>query len=188
MKGELHITLLWNPQEIQIFKNTCEFVKMKPIIIELENRHDDKYIQVMTSSVCDYNDIIVESQKFIGKAVQRIKFEIQPNPAEKHRQHIYYETHFRLKLYKGYDRDLLIKTAKVELPNCYFSKNLLKKGDSFDYQMVTYRSNEDYQKFFEEVEHIRSFLRFGNIEFDKVEIEECIYDSNTSLDDLWFKK
>ena len=65
-------------------------------------------------------------------------------------------------------------------------KGKVKKSDDFNYQMMTYRGyNQTYQEFVKHLEEGKAFLGIGGIEYDKVEIEECIYDSNVSLDNLW---
>ena len=68
------------------------------------------------------------------------------------------------------------------------SQNFFKKstdGSKF-VNMITYRSNLcGYDSFKEEVELIKLSLMSNEFEFEKVEIEYAIYDSNIHHDDVW---
>ena len=63
-----------------------------------------------------------------------------------------------------------------------FSK---KKDDDYKYQMCTYRSKENIDLFLKKINDFKKYLIDKNILFDKVEIEECILDTNENLDNKW---
>ena len=55
--------------------------------------------------------------------------------------------------------------------------------------MLTYRENRlDLQPFEHNVSLMKMVLDLEGIEYDKVEIEECIYDTNVDVDASWLKK
>ena len=55
--------------------------------------------------------------------------------------------------------------------------------------MITYRSYTDhYNEFLYVIDVIKLELKLLNIQFDKIEIEECIYDTNEKIDNNWLKK
>jgi hypothetical protein len=55
--------------------------------------------------------------------------------------------------------------------------------------MITYRNNLcGYDTFKEEVEMIKYSLVSNGFEFEKVEVEYAIYDTNVSHDNAWLKE
>src|SRR5688572_3503242 len=107
MEYEIHITV--GSTDREAFKADCQDIGVKPIVIETqrENVFND---QVMTSSKYREGDYmekleeITEGLRNKGYHIVRKKVEIYPG-REKHESHLYYETHFRLKLPKGFDRE-----------------------------------------------------------------------------------
>jgi hypothetical protein len=71
------------------------------------------------------------------------------------------------------------------------SQNFFKKsndGSKF-INMITYRNNLcGYDTFKEEVEMIKYSLVSNGFEFEKVEVEYAIYDTNVSHDNAWLKE
>lgn len=186
MQFEVHITV--ESDNIQKFRADCQEMDVKPILIETEKQGVFNN-QVMTSSKHlgdDYRptlNILYKRIKEKGYNVLRMKIEINPE-AEKHADFIYYESHMRLKLVKGFDRNLLFEFCKIH--DFHLSKNLFKSCEGFDYQMMTYRDNSiNYEEFVKRIEQMKTVLRLHRIEFDKVEIEECIFDSNIFIDKNW---
>ena len=51
--------------------------------------------------------------------------------------------------------------------------------------MCTYRSKENIDLFLKKINDFKKYLIDKNILFDKVEIEECILDTNENLDNKW---
>jgi hypothetical protein len=186
MEYEIHVTV--SSSDIDLFVHDCKSISVKPIIIETEK--DNVFNnQVMTSSKhSDDNcletlDQISSSLKSKGYSIIRKKIEIRPLEV-KNDHHIYYESHFRLKLDKQFDYTELRKVCK-EL-NFHLSKNLFKKSLEFNYQMITYRDyNTTFFDFNNRINEMKGRLSDLNINFDKVEIEECIFDSNINVDSNW---
>jgi hypothetical protein len=55
--------------------------------------------------------------------------------------------------------------------------------------MISYRDrNIDLISFIKIINSMTSYLKDNNILYDKVEIEECIYDTNENIDKNWLKK
>ncbi len=71
--------------------------------------------------------------------------------------------------------------------NFHKSKNVFKKidNDTF-YLMATYRTNViDLIRFDKIISNFKNVLNNNSFEFDKVEVEACIIDTNESLDYKW---
>jgi len=186
MLYEVHVTV--NTDDIELFRSDCNKIGVKPILIETERKGLFNN-QVMTSSKHtgdDFKptlDLITSQLRDFGYEVLRKKIEILPEE-NKHDDFIYYESHMRLKLPKGFNRGLLLEFCRIH--DFHLSKNLFKSCEGFDYQMMTYRDNSiDYEEFVKRIEHMKTVLRLHRIEFDKVEIEECIFDSNIFIDKNW---
>lgn len=189
MNYEIHITV--NITDIDKFKSDCESIGLKAIVIETENNSNFEN-QVMTSSKHsgdDYKpklDSIVCKLQELGYTILRQKVEIEPcMTRKKHPDHLYYETHFRLKLPIGFDLDF--HKNDIKSLSYHLSKNVFKKDDTHYYQMITYRNrkSEDYFYFMFFINMMSRYLKYYNIKYDKIEIEECIYDTNVSVDQSW---
>jgi len=195
MKYEIHITV--NTTDIEKFKSDCNFIGLKPIVIETQNKKCFDQ-QVMTSSKHhseDYNqdlNRIVNDLCHMGYEIIRKKVEIEPERngfgvGVKHETYLYYESHLRLRLPIGYD----LTTFKEKITNkqWHFSKNLFKKDETYYYQMLTYRESKlDLIPFEHNISIMKLILDLEGICYDKIEIEECIYDTNINLDDSWLNK
>jgi len=187
MEFEIHLTVK-TPRDIEEFKSTCMDLGVKPIIIETERKGEFGQ-QVMTSSKYSaphYQDALnhiyfgLLQKKYL---ILRQKVEIFPQ-TDKHVAFKYYESHLRLKLPKGFDRTNLLKIC--DLNHFHLSKNLLKSDELFDYQMITYRNSKiSYVNFCKMINEMTSCLENNRIEYDKVEIEECIFDNNITIDKSW---
>lgn len=187
MEFEIHITVQ-TTKELDEFKKDCDEIGVKPILIDLVDQE-----QLMTSSKHRYNgdmrDILVPMYTKLqfdkGYQVKRMKVEKKPESI-KDINFKYYETHFRLTLPKGYDRTALI--ALCYEYNFRLSRNLFKVSDEFDYQMITHRTKTGgLSQFNLLVNKMKTELNNLGIVFDKIEIEECIFDTNESLDYEWLK-
>lgn len=187
MHFEVHLTV--NTTDVEKFIEDCKVIGVKPIVIEVENKELIER-QVMTSSkhiAPSFEDTLLklsEELTDLNYTIIRQKVEIQPEFQNKHRDFVYYETHFRLKLPKEFNRTVLIELCRLH--KFHLSKNLFKKSDTFDYQMITFRDNSiNYAGFISGIEKMKTDLNSLNIEYDKVEIEECIFDTADSLDKNW---
>jgi len=186
---ELHVTVNIEGKElIQQFIKDCNSINVKPIVIETE-KDGEYHNQVMTSfkvKADEYktslNKLVIQLIDF-GYHVVREKVEMEPGD-EKHPDHIYYESHLRLRLPNGFD----LTNHKVFFNSCNFhlSKNVFKRTDTHFYQMLTYRTNVlNLSSFKIIVEAMKQSLASIDIECDKTEIEECIYDTNETIDASW---
>lgn len=188
MNYEIHLTL--EVSDIETFKNDCKKVGIKPILIETENYNKEQGIQIMTSSQHkgkNYKNTLKYLNNLLtGYNVLREKVEIQPLP-KKHPEHIYYESHLRLVLPKDYNMDIIRDLCKKNDFHC--SKNLLKVDNNYIYQMITYRGYEmKLQSFQKKICNMINILQSKKIDFDKVEFEECVFDTNVNVDNSWLTK
>jgi hypothetical protein len=188
MEFEIHITIE-NSKGVSNFIADCSILNVKPVLIHLGDNE-----QLMTSSKHRYNgdmrDILVplytKLQFDMGYRVLRLKVEKKPEPI-KDINFKYYETHFRLSLPKNYDYEVLNKICDEF--DFHLSKNLFKVDDNYDYQMITYRTKEGgLSQFNMVINQMREKLNEFTIKYDKVEIEECIFDTNEELDYRWLNK
>jgi hypothetical protein len=190
MQFEIHITV--ETDDVQKFVADCKGFGCKPIVIETQ-REEIHGIQVMTSDKFagdSYEIALTNTVNFLesrGYKILRKKVEKQPEQ-QKDKNFIYYESHFRLKLPKVKDEvAMVLLKGYCKTFNWHYSKNLFKSSPDFDYQMVTRRDYEmSLNEFLDvDIQGMKSFLTKMGIEFDKVEIEECIYDSNIKVDESW---
>ncbi len=187
---ETHLTI--EVIDINKFKLDCLKLGVKPIFIQTENHSNELGDQIMTSSkhndeyyLNTLNKLIFEFENNNYKILRK-KVEIQPEET-KHPEHIYYESHLRLKLPKDYNIDI-IKELCIK-SNFHLSKNLFKTDELYNYQMITYRNNFiNYNTFQYIINKMIDILNKIDIGCDKIEIEECIFDSNINIDNNWLNK
>jgi NTP pyrophosphatase (non-canonical NTP hydrolase) len=196
------------------FKESCKSLCLKPIVIEfqLENGTIE---DVMTSSkhfgdnrsAYEESERISTQLKSLGYNVIRKKIEtvpwhsaapiidgVIPIPND-----CYFESHIGV---------VIIPEQKDKLQNyvnflnesfedsecggvAKLSQNFFKKSEdgSKFINMITYRNNLcGYDTFKDEVELIKLSLMVNEFEFEKVEIEYAIYDSNIHHDDAWISE
>jgi hypothetical protein len=186
MEYEIHITVENNDN----FIDTCNKIGVKPIII-IVDENNKEFDQVMTSSkhsgnsygevLIDLTDKLIENnQRIIRQKVERIPGDnIDSN-------HIYYESHLRLKLKKGYNKNPIKVICKYL--DFHLSRNFFKRNENYDWIMITYRNKKvPLDNFNKIIDYMKSLLDNMMIEYDKIEIEECIYDSNEDYDKYWLK-
>ena len=200
MHYEIHLTI--DEANIGTFKFDCEILSqyimshIKPIVILTQNEQHTAQ-QVMTSSkhygetfedcMSTLNRIKLELEGF-GYTIIREKIEKLPESTTS-RQFVYYESHVRCKINKANFDEVMQRIKEAAIPQVHLSKNLFKEDKDYNYQMLTYRDyNPNYKSFILNIQSITESLRAQNVEFDKLEIEECIHDSNASVDSEWMKK
>lgn len=171
--------------DLEQFKVDCKTLGVKYVAIDLQRTK-----QLMTSSTGIYEDGYMDvANELLGKSyvINRIKVEKYPDKYKRDENFIYYESHLRLKLPISYDLTKLDPLCKKF--NLHKSRNLFKKSKEFKFQMLTYRSyTDDYKKFSNHITRVQSALNTINVVYDKVEIEECVYDSNEKLDEQWLSE
>ncbi len=199
---------------VEDFKHHCKSLGVKPIVLELQLENgtlDD----VMTSSkhFGDNRSAYEESERIarelskLGYRVVRKKIEtvpwhsaapvvdgVIPIPND-----CYFESHIGVVITPEQKENL---NNFVDFLNDTFehsesggvakmSQNFFKKsndGSKF-INMITYRNNLcGYDTFKEEVEMIKYSLVSNGFEFEKVEVEYAIYDTNVSRDNAWLKE
>jgi hypothetical protein len=190
MNYEIHITL--QVSNTETFIKDCAEIGVKPIVIETQNNNIFEN-QIMTSSKYSgshYSLVLNQLVSFFENkkyTILRKKVEIQPE-LQKNEEHIYYESHIRLKLPKNFEYQPLIELCTET--NFHLSKNLFKKDDNYIWQMITYRDYESLTggEFALKIYLMEKKLQTLNIFYDKIEIEECVYDSNEEIDKSWLNK
>lgn len=182
MEFEIHITVKNNG--IDKFIQDCKELGLKPVLIEAgcsnqlmtSSKHSNKNFFEVLVPLCD---LLIER----NYSLLRLKVEKKPE-STKDENFSYYESHIRLKLPKDFNYDELKKECLIQ--NFHLSKNLFKKDEDFNYQMITYRMNKGcLTKFNLVINKMTKRLNDMGINYDKIEIEECIYDTNENLDKEW---
>jgi NTP pyrophosphatase (non-canonical NTP hydrolase) len=202
---EIHITVdfvnLELEKEIGRFKNACEHLGVKPIVLDLENG-EDTIKDIMTSSHFFGNNggVIMEVQRIkdhlekIGFKIIRSKIETVPwHPAapqqggEKMPGDCYFEAHIGC-IITPEDKPGLVEIAKQQ--GAHISKNFFKKMEDGRYvNMITLRNYETFNSAFDaQVENLKRKLDQGGIYYEKVITEFAIYDTKVSHDFLWLSK
>jgi len=196
------------------FKDSCKSICVKPIVIEFQ-LDNDTLEDVMTSSkhfgdnrsAYEESERISNQLKEMGYKVVRKKIEtvpwysaapiidgILPIP-----NNCYFESHIgvtitpeqkdKLQNYVNFLNDSFEDSecgGVAKLSQNFFKKS--EDGSKF-VNMITYRNNLcGYETFKEEVELIKLSLMSNEFEFEKVEIEYAIYDSNIHHDDIWISE
>ena len=196
---------------INIFKGICQDVNVKPIVIDLELKDNNLIKDVMTSSkhIGDNRSAFEECERISnyltskGLVVVRKKIETVPyHPAapvistgKEIPNGCYFESHIGVIISPDEKDDLndfvnniLTNGQLIELSGkAKLSRNFFKPvKDGKFVNMLTYRSNIcGRPKFQLEVEGIKHLLKEEGFEFEKVEVEYSIYDTNVSHDSAW---
>lgn len=189
MHYEIHITV--KNALIEKFKQDCLEIGVKPILIETE-RGKIFGEQLMTSSKHRGSSFLKKLTDICkdlisrGYTILRKKVEIQPE-SHQHDRFKYYESHLRIKLDKEIYQEKYYELNEIcKEKTFHLSKNLFKVDENHVYQMMTYRSSEDsYDEFMDKITDTVLALQTKGFECDKVEIEECIFDSNIEIDKNW---
>ena len=192
--------------DIDEFKVACNKIGVKPIVLDLEanstiikdHMTSSKHFGDNKSAYLESQRIFEELEKF-GFDVVRTKIETVPwHPAAprigEHKNGCYFESHIGViisqdeKNYLNLFIDKLKDKEFVELSGkAKLSRNFFKKSEDGKFiNMLTYRSDKVGKPTFElEVETIKQLLSDNGFEFEKVEIEYSIYDTNVSHDTKW---
>ena len=208
---EIHVTIE-APSSIDKFKKSCSSIEVKPIVIDLEINDGSVIKDVMTSSKhFGDNRTAYEESKRICRELELQGFKVLRNKIESIPWHpsapvistgkeipngCYFESHIGVTIYPGQKDELndfvkstLTNGSLIELSGtAKLSQNFFKKskdGSKF-VNMLTYRSNMcGSPKFKLEVEGIKHLLQEEGFEFEKVEVEYAVYDTNVTHDAKW---
>jgi NTP pyrophosphatase (non-canonical NTP hydrolase) len=210
--GDEDVVNSWSGS-ISDFRYDCEDIGVKPIVIDLEINDGSVLKDVMTSSkffgdnrtAYEESERIVKELKDRGYKVVRNKIESVPwHPAapvistgREIENGCYFESHIGIIINNDEKRSLnhfvnefLMNSDEVELTGtAKLSQNFFKKNDDGKFvNMLTYRSNTCGRiKFQSEVEMIKSLLEEYCYDYEKVEIEYAVYDTNVTHDAKWIK-
>ena len=210
---EIHVTVDGRKDSLKFdiddFKEDCSFTKVKPIVIDLEINDGSIIKDVMTSSKhFGDNRTAYEESKRICRELELQGFKVLRNKIESVPWHpaapvistgkeipngCYFEAHIGVTIYPDQKSELndFVKslTGLIDLSGfAKLSQNFFKKskdGSKF-VNMLTYRSNIcGSPKFKLEVEGIKHLLQEEGFEFEKVEVEYAVYDTNVTHDAKW---
>jgi hypothetical protein len=202
----------WSDKILDKFKDTCARIGVKPIVIDLEINDGSIIKDVMTSSKhFGDNRTAYEESKRICRELELHGFKVLRNKIESVPWHpaapvistgkeipngCYFEAHIGVTIYPGQktelndfvkstltDGHLIELSGTAKLSQNFFKKS--KDGSKF-VNMLTYRSNMcGSPKFKLEVEGIKHLLVEEGFEFEKVEVEYAVYDTNVTHDAKW---
>ncbi len=200
---EIHVTVK-KPDDIQLYKETCSKVGVKPIVLDLEN-YKEASIDVMTSSVFygdnrgayEETNRISNELKNAGYEVIRKKIETVPfHPAapsnktaqQKMPEGCYFESHLSVIISNDPRNELLMDIARNH--NAHLSRNFFKKITEGKYiKMVTLRKYEGtYELFRHDLDLLKRDLTSYLFEFEKEIVEFSIYDTKVSHDFKWLNR
>ena len=199
---------------IDNFREDCKSIEVKPIVLDLEMK-EGSIKDVMTSSkhFGDNRSAYEEANRITNKLtsfgykVVRKKIETVPwhpaaptfNTGEPIPNGCYFESHIGVTITPD-EKELLQKfveglnsgcteAGRIELGGtCKLSQNFFKKskdGSKF-VNMLTYRDNITCKEDFEHaVDAIKWSLDKCGFEFEKVEVEYALYDTNVNHDSKW---
>jgi NTP pyrophosphatase (non-canonical NTP hydrolase) len=210
---EIHVTIEANSflESISEFKEDCKDIGVKPIVIDLEINDGSILKDVMTSSkhfgdnrtAYEESERIVKELRDRGYKVVRNKIESVPwHPAapvistgREIENGCYFESHIGViinndekKSLNHFVNEFLMNSDEVELTGtAKLSQNFFKKNDDGKFvNMLTYRSNTCGKITFQlEVETIKSLLEEYCYDYEKVEVEYAVYDTNVTHDAKW---
>lgn len=198
--------------EVDDFREVCQEVGVKPIVLDLEINGESPIKDVMTSSkhfgdnrtAYEESERIAKELSRYGYKVLRKKIETVPwHPAapvistgRKILNDCYFESHIGVVISPDQKEDLddfvnntLTDDHLIELwGTAKLSQNFFKKSkDGSKYvNMLTYRCDMiGKPSFILQVEGIKQLLKEEGFDFEKVEIEFAIYDTNVSHDSKW---
>ena len=203
---ETHITIR-RPDDIRDFLCACSDytnfneIKLKPIILDLQNGGKSVMTDVMTSSkhMGDNKSAQIDAENIVnflkscGFDVLRTKIESVPwhpaAPIDSDKKFFmpedcYFESHIGIIA----TDDTVDRLREISYNNnCHLSKNAFKKIDNDSYIiMATYRStNQTYETFLESVESIKLDLTENGYNYEKVIVEFSVYDTKVKHDIEW---
>jgi len=196
------------------FKKQCQYLGVKPIVIELQ-LENGTLEDVMTSSkhFGDNRSAYEESERIANKLVKLgyrvVRKKIETVPWHSAAPIIdgilpipngcYFESHIGVVITPDEKQELnnFVEALNTGLEDtgvggvAKLSQNFFKKsndGSKF-INMITYRNNVcGYNTFKDEVEMIKESLISSEFIYEKVEVEYAIYDTNVTHDDVWLKE
>jgi len=204
---EIHVTIKHpGPDDettspIEDFIYVCKELKVKPIVLDLENNGESVMKDVMTSShhfgdnKSAYQEALWIETRLKAKRfeVLRVKIETVPwhpaapvNDGDKMPKDCYFEAHIGCII--SIDEKLKLSHL-AQTFGAHLSKNAFKKIENGKFvNMVTLRNKDcTYSWFKAEVDDFVNSLNKEGILFENIETEFCLYDTKISHDYLWLK-
>jgi len=202
---EIHITVK-RPENISKFVSDCkDKLKVKPIVLDLQNGGEVIIEDVMTSSHCYGTNAssYIEAKRLsfelltLGYEVVREKIESVPwhpmapsndSHSTKMPQDCYFEAHIGVLIKNLEEKASLEEIAKSN--DSHLSSNAFKKNpDGSSVMMVTLREKKGTREVFDaNLEKLKDSLLSKQFSYEKVITEFAIYDTNVSHDFPWLKK
>ena len=197
---EIHITVELLPLGKSFFEKVCKFIKVKPIVINLEKSPGCIIQQdVMTSSkyfgtyelVYSYAISIKKNLEEYGFKILRIKIESEPQHEKSPKQvgdsmppGGYFESHIAFLIEKSQREQLQVIAQEG---GARVSHNPFKIIDQKMVVMMTLRDYESPFILFDEKlqKLIRNAKNNNFIPYKKIEVEFAVYDSNNNHDGSW---
>lgn len=205
MLYELHVTV--NAEDgidIEKFKNDCANLKVKPIVLDLQNQLGEKVMDdVMTSSKClGNNGDAFEEMKRISNSLSELGYNVIREKIEAAYWHTkapfkdfgdtqmpkdcYFECHFGVICS---DEVLPALSQIAKDTDSHLSKNAFKSYEDGTYTiMLSFRSyTMMYEDFREHLDKIVNLLHKNNFVVDKEIVEFSIFDTKVQHDKEWLK-
>lgn len=204
MPYEIHVTVDGSHGIfVDKFKGDCAELKVKPIVLALQNQSGTKVMSdVMTSSTMlttASGDVFNEMNRIVkglqerGYRVVREKIEaawwhpkapFEADGQNKMPEDCYFECHLNVKCTK--DRLPLLGSIAKQT-GCHLSQNAFKVYDDESFTiMITHRSYDKmYEGFNAELAEIKSALAKNEFKWEKEIVEFSIYDTKISHDVKW---
>lgn len=198
---EIHVTVQSFIETDEFFRDLCAEIGVKPIILELENKGQNVMHDVMTSShffgtnTGAYHECL-RIESFLlknGFKVVRKKIETVPwHPAAPvgdadMPKDCYFEAHIGC-IINEEQKPRLQELAEIN--NAHLSRNYFKKLDNGMFvNMLTLRWYDcNYEKVKHDVQRTKLHLTRNGMEYEKVIVEFCLYDTKVSHDFKWLEK
>jgi NTP pyrophosphatase (non-canonical NTP hydrolase) len=198
---EIHVTVKLPDTAINLFKEVCGQIGVKPIVIELEKNGENVMRDVMTSShffgtnAEAYHECVRVADELTknGFDVVRKKIETIPwHPAAptgdaKMPQDCYFESHISCVITPE-EKALLSDIAQRH--DGHLSKNFFKKLEDGKFvNMITLRWYQgNLVDFMEHLDKLKKDLTDNNVLFEKTIVEFSIYDTKINHDFKWLEK
>jgi NTP pyrophosphatase (non-canonical NTP hydrolase) len=202
---EIHVTVQLKEGLEDRFRGICGIINsatpVKPIILELENKGQSIMQDVMTSShffgtnTGAYNECLKIERVLEGQGFKVVRKKIETVPwhpaapvgeAEMPKD-CYFEAHIGC-IINEEQRPRLQELAEIN--NAHLSRNFFKKLDNGMFvNMLTLRWYDcNYEKVKHDVQRTKLHLTRNGMEYEKVIVEFCLYDTKVSHDFKWLEK
>lgn len=196
---ELHVSILPQRETIPTFKEICQELEVKPIVLELTSASGEKILEeIMTSSKFFGDNVQVQEElerissrlSLEGFEVVRRKIETAPwHPAApsqglgRMKKGNYFEAHMDVKIPYSAEESLNLLAASF---GALVSHNERKKTDTTKTYILTLRAYSGFaEEFTEKVKKLQECLLENNFEVERPNVEYSFFDSKASHDAVW---